>query len=239
VVFFSAKPKQPAESKQGLSKGSHALALANASVVVNKRVCVDEAHIESAKETPSANQEKLSPLPLGCKLQIQENLNRLDTRLCFALAREDLSLKVWLLKQRQGIETRCGDMNSELPDKLLPTPVLQSKKHAVELEISKAQLQLRAKPTDMQVELQAALERELSRRIPGRCAEQSTEKDCLRGLSHSEFLMAYSVCAQRLYMQASTPDTSYENLVSFWGKWQTHAKEAENRFGEAWLWQYV
>ena len=236
IISFDVKPKQPVVAQRASPKLPPVSVLSKkplASVYVPD----EEARTKTVKETRMASHAEL--VSLGDKLQHQENLNRLDTRLCFALAREDFGLKAQLLQQRREIQALCGEINADIPEKLLLTSALQSQKHSLELEMAKSQLQFLAKPTDIQLELRESLERELLRRIPGRREEQNKEKTRLRGLSNSEFLMAYRVCARQVYMQASMPDTSYESLLSFWRKWQTHTMEAENRFGDAWLWQYI
>ena len=229
------EPKQPAAPHQAAPKALKASEAPHVFVESSMRLPSENIWISPEKETS----EPSKALPLGCKLQIRENLNRVDTLLCFALAREDLELKARLLQQRQDIEASCENMESDFPDNLLPTPALQSKKHTVELEIAKAQIQSKEYPTAIQLEQREALERELDRRIPGRRAEHSKTKTSLQALSNSEFLTAYHTCARKLYMQASTPETPYESLVGIWGKWQAYTQEAENRFGDAWLWQYV
>ncbi|MCL2178823.1 MAG: hypothetical protein FWC28_04875 [Proteobacteria bacterium] len=211
---------------------------APAAAAANDCFVNNSAFVGRAQPKP-LNPTGLSPLPLGSKLQIRESFNRLDTQLCFAWAREDFGLKAQLLQQRRTMEPKWREMDLGLPDKLLPTPALKSKKYTVELEIAKAQLQPHTQPTALQVELREVLERELARRIPGRRAEQSKENTRLQGLSNREFLKTYGTLAKQLYIRASLPATPYESLLSSWGKWQNCTQEAESRFGKAWLWQYV
>jgi len=215
VISFPAEPKKAVEANRLLSHG--------------------EAWAPNTPEA-SAEDTALPPFSTG---RLQESLNRLDTQLCFALAREDLALKTRLTQQRTAIAAQCAKRAQNRVDKLLPTAALQSQKHSVELEITKVWLQFHAKPTATQVALKEALDRELLRRIPERFAQQRKERACLQGLSNNAFLRAYQLCAKQLYKQACLPDTPYASLVTFWGKWQTHTQEAETRFGDAWLWQYI
>jgi len=227
VLLFPAKQKQK-------------LPQLRTSVASNASVMANDSFVDSGVLAGlGIDKASVSPLPLGGKLQIRESFNRLDTRLCFALAREDSKLKTHLLQQRRAIEVKWGEMHTATPDKLLPTPALQSKKYSLELEIAKAQLQSHAQATRTQMEMQEALERELVRRIPGRRAEQSKEKTLLQRFSNSEFLMAYGTLAKQVYIRASVPETPYESLVVSWEKWQTCTQEAKSRFGQAWLRQYV
>ncbi|MCL2012691.1 MAG: hypothetical protein FWG75_07900 [Cystobacterineae bacterium] len=194
---------------------------------------------EAITEACVAGEEQgQAPAPAG-KPPLRESLNRLDTQLCFAMAREDLALEAQLLQQRREMVTEEEEMEANAPDKLLPTPALQSKKYTVELEMARAQLQPQAQPSTPPMELWEALERELNRRIPGRRAQKSKEEAFLRALSNSEFLEAYRLRAQHLYAQAHAPETPYEDLLSSWEKWHTCSKEAHTRFGAAWLWQYI
>lgn len=238
VISFPVEPKGPVTPQQLASlKQAHPVSPSPAFAGADN--CFVSGEAWGGSGTPlQVDKRGLTPLPLGSKFQIRENLNRLDTCLCFALAREDLDLKAQLLKQRLGIQTQCADMEAGIPDKLLPTLALQSKKHSVELEIAQVKLQ-HGKPTTPQLELRKSLECELLRRIPGKRAEQASQTARLRAFSNNEFLTAYQSCAQRLYSQADTPGTSYESLVALWGQWQTHLQEAKTRFGAAWLWQYI